>query len=173
MHLVKVDENLRTDVIFDAPHGALSISQSLKTTGLLKDIKLGILDSNIIKIGTHLLWLSCKDICDNNFYTHVTPLLFDFFHTCSVFALNSRARTYVIQTAALAGTLYKQPHSLAHCLTGWTSIYEPDAIIELLPSQRKIYSASSRFICCSWKRKTNLTTRFSPGNALFSPISVR
>ena len=71
MHLVKVDENLRTDVIFDAPHGALSISQSLKTTGLLKDIKLGILDSNIIKIGKHLLWFSCKDICDDNFYTDV------------------------------------------------------------------------------------------------------
>ena len=76
MHLVKVDENLRTDVIFDAPHGALSISQSLKTTGLLKDIKLGILDSNIIKIGIHLLWFSCKDICDDNFYTDVTKHLY-------------------------------------------------------------------------------------------------
>ena len=78
MHLVKVDENLRTDVIFDAPHGALSISQSLKTTGLLKDIKLGILDSNIIKIGIHLLWFSCKDICDDNFYTDVNCLEFHF-----------------------------------------------------------------------------------------------
>ena len=56
VHLVKIDENFRWDVIFDALHSALSLSQLIKTTVTLKDIKLGILDSNFIKIGAHLLW---------------------------------------------------------------------------------------------------------------------
>ena len=56
VHLVKINENFRWDVIFDALHSALSLSQLIKTTVTLKDIKLGILDSNFIKIGAHLLW---------------------------------------------------------------------------------------------------------------------
>ena len=75
VHLVKIDENFRWDVIFDALHSALSLSQLIKTTVTLKDIKLGILDSNFIKIGAHLLWFWYWDICDDNFYTDVIHVL--------------------------------------------------------------------------------------------------
>ena len=55
VHSVKIDENLKWGIIFDVCHSTLSISQSVQTTGTLKDIKLGILDPNFIKIGAHLL----------------------------------------------------------------------------------------------------------------------
>ena len=57
--------------MFDIWQSALSISKSIKTTGTLKDIELGMPDSNFIKIGAHLLWFWFRDICDDNFYTDV------------------------------------------------------------------------------------------------------
>ena len=77
-----MDENLKVAVISDIIRSAVSKSQSVKTTGTLEDIKLGISDSNFTQIGAHLLWFSYKtvfDIRDDNFYRDVT-------HTC-VFSL--------------------------------------------------------------------------------------